>query len=85
MTKVIRKTTTSDTQSLKQKRLPLSLLEKNGETTILNKVYYSQGSVLGAFLFMVFISDVTGSVQPSDCYLYCDHHKLFSSSNLQIK
>ena len=41
-----------------------------------------QGSVLGPLLFIIFINDVTDSIQHSEFFLYCDDLKLFSVSSI---
>ena len=41
-----------------------------------------QGSVLGPLLFIIFINDVTDSIQHSEYFLYCDDLKLFSVSSI---
>ena len=41
-----------------------------------------QGSVLGPLLFIIFINDVTDSIQHSEYFLYCDDLKLFSISSI---
>ena len=41
-----------------------------------------QGSVLGPLLFIIFINDVTDSIQHCEYFLYCDDLKLFSVSSI---
>ena len=41
-----------------------------------------QGSVLGPLLFIIFINNITDSIQHSEYFLYCDDLKLFSVSSI---
>ena len=39
-----------------------------------------QGSVLGPLLYVLFINDMPNALSTSDCYLFADDSKLFSSA-----
>ena len=52
----------------------------SGEVVVTSGV--PQSSLLGPLLFIVFINDVTDSIQHFEYFLYCDDLKLFSVSSI---